>query len=55
MEAARLSCHPRESFIFQVTLTLSIAFSDIIEHFNPSVLMPTCAPGKGTAAHTTTE
>ena len=29
--------------------------SDIIRHFSPSVLMPTCSPGKGTAVHTTAE
>ncbi|GAB1289514.1 Phospholipase B1, membrane-associated [Apodemus speciosus] len=29
--------------------------TDIIRHFNPSVLMPLCSPGKGTAVHTTAE
>ncbi|XP_031212080.1 phospholipase B1, membrane-associated isoform X2 [Mastomys coucha] len=38
-----------------VCMEIMTALSDIIEHFNPSVLMPTCAPGKGTAAHTTAE
>ncbi|KAL1783671.1 phospholipase B1, membrane-associated [Sigmodon hispidus] len=29
--------------------------SDIIRHFNPSVLMPTCSPGRSGPAHSTTE
>ncbi|EGV98332.1 Phospholipase B1, membrane-associated [Cricetulus griseus] len=32
-------------------LLVGQALSDIIRHFNPSVLMPTCSPGKSGAAH----
>ncbi|XP_028634820.1 phospholipase B1, membrane-associated [Grammomys surdaster] len=38
-----------------VCMRIMTALSDIIRHFNPSVLMPMCSPGKGTAAHTTAE
>ncbi|XP_052042292.1 phospholipase B1, membrane-associated-like [Apodemus sylvaticus] len=38
-----------------VCMGIMTALSDIIRHFNPSVLMPVCSPGKGTAAHTTAE
>ncbi|XP_076798379.1 phospholipase B1, membrane-associated isoform X3 [Arvicanthis niloticus] len=38
-----------------VCMAIMTALSDIVRHFNPSVLMPACSPGKGTAAHTTAE
>uniref|UniRef100_F1M7W5 Phospholipase B1, membrane-associated n=1 Tax=Rattus norvegicus TaxID=10116 RepID=F1M7W5_RAT len=42
-----------ESELQNVCIGIMTALSDIIRHFNPSVLMPTCSPGKGTAGHTT--
>ncbi|XP_040586851.1 phospholipase B1, membrane-associated isoform X2 [Mesocricetus auratus] len=38
-----------------VCMEAMTVLSDIIRHFNPSVLMPTCSPGKSDAAHTTVE
>ncbi|XP_006504111.1 phospholipase B1, membrane-associated isoform X2 [Mus musculus] len=38
-----------------VCMGIMTVLSDIIRHFSPSVLMPTCSPGKGTAVHTTAE
>ncbi|ERE67431.1 phospholipase B1, membrane-associated-like protein [Cricetulus griseus] len=38
-----------------VCMEAMTALSDIIRHFNPSVLMPTCSPGKSGAAHNMVE
>ncbi|XP_051026632.1 phospholipase B1, membrane-associated [Acomys russatus] len=36
-----------------VCMGVMTVLSDIIRHFNPSVLMPTCSPGRSGAAHST--
>ncbi|KAL6043971.1 hypothetical protein STEG23_008343, partial [Scotinomys teguina] len=39
----------------QMCLGVMTVLSDFIRHFNPSVLMPMCSPGKSGAAHGTAE
>ncbi|KAM7325108.1 hypothetical protein ACRRTK_015361 [Alexandromys fortis] len=47
--------HSIENEPQQACMAVTTVLSEIIRHFNPSVLMPVCSPGKSGADHSTAE